>query len=91
MAKNPIVQEDSASEVRERFRSLPPEAREALYSFCRWLAGHAREKAERSWQSSKGPMALYWKTVAAWAYHIRRFIAGMEQSESLFERKEDAA
>lgn len=69
--KNPLL---SDPEVNRRFASLPPEARVALKDFCRWLYGYARDHAERSWRQSKAPMAVYWKAVAAWAYHLSRIL-----------------
>lgn len=72
MAKNPIL--TNAPEVVARFRALPPEARAALRDFLRWLYPYARAEAERSWRRSKAPMAVYWKAVAAWAYHAARCI-----------------
>lgn len=72
MAKNPLL--TNAPEVVARFRALPPEAKDALHGFLCWLYGYARAEAERSWRRSKAPMAVYWKAVAAWAYHTARCI-----------------
>ncbi|GIV82746.1 MAG: hypothetical protein KatS3mg051_2100 [Anaerolineae bacterium] len=69
--KNPVTK---SPEILTRFDALPAEARAALKDFCSWLYRHARDEAERSWASSKAPMAVYWKAVAAWAYHISRAI-----------------
>lgn len=69
--RNPIL---SNAEITERFQSLPPESRAALKDFTCWLYRYARIKADESWKRSKAPMAVYWKAVAAWAYHISRAI-----------------
>lgn len=74
--RNPILADD---QVRERFAALPEDSRRALYDFCAWLYEHARERAEQSWRLSKAPMAVYWKAVAAWAYHIRAAIGRAER------------
>ena len=58
-------------ELRRRLESLPEGAREALDGFLRWLYPYARMKAEISWRRSKGPMAVYWKAIAAWSRHLR--------------------
>ena len=71
MGKNPILQEP---EIAERFRQLPEPARAALKDFCGWLYLYARERAETAWKQSKAPMAVYWKAVAAWAYHLKRTV-----------------
>lgn len=69
--KNPLLTDPN---VRRRFDALPPDARAALKDFCGWLYLYARENAETSWQRSKAPMAVYWKAVAAWSYHLRRVL-----------------
>ena len=56
----------------ERFRALPPAAREALAEALSDLRTEALERAETSWRRHKGPMALYWKTVGVYAGHLRR-------------------
>lgn len=71
MASNPLL---SDPEVVRRFQRLPEPAQAALKDFVGWLYQHAREKAEASWRRSKAPMAVYWKAVAAWSYHIRRIL-----------------
>lgn len=69
--RNPALRDP---EVRRRWEKLSGEAKKELKWFCRWLYDHARQKAEKSWQKSKAPMAVYWKAVAAWSYHISRAI-----------------
>lgn len=66
--KNPIL---SDPEIVSAFNSLDTESRKALKSFCAWLYEHSKKKADESWAKSKAPMAVYWKAVAAWAYHIK--------------------
>lgn len=70
---NPLLNEP-AEEVRERFSELPPDAQSSLKDFCGWLYEYSRDRADRAWEQSKGPMAVYWKAVAAWSYHIRRLL-----------------
>lgn len=69
--KNPLL---NAPEVQERFEALPADSRQALKAFCRWLYLHARAEADRCWNQSKAPLAVYWKAVAAWSYHLSRTI-----------------
>jgi hypothetical protein len=68
-AKNPILT-DAA--VAQRFAGLPPDAKQALYEFARWLYRYAADQAEVAWRKKKAPMAVYWSTVKAWAFHISR-------------------
>lgn len=69
--RNPALRDP---EVRKRWKQLSSESKRELKRFCRWLYQHARSKAETAWEQSKAPMAVYWKAVAAWSYHISRAI-----------------
>lgn len=52
--------------------ALPPETRAALAALFYELAADARRRADESWLKNKGPMAVYWKAVGAYARHIAR-------------------
>ncbi len=68
-AKNPILTDPV---IVARFAALPPEARLALRDFTRWLYRYAAGRAESAWQAKKAPMAVYWSSVKAWAFHLAR-------------------
>lgn len=70
-AKNPLLRDP---EIVRRFQALPDDSREALKEFLSWLYGHSRREAERCWRTSKAPMAVYWKAVSAWSFHIMRIL-----------------
>lgn len=70
-AKNPIL---SDPEIAARFQALPPDARLALREFSRWLYRYAACQAELAWSKKKAPMAVYWSSVKAWAFHIARLV-----------------
>ena len=70
-AKNPTLTDPA---VVARFRELPPEARAALRQFTAWLYGYAADQAELSWRKKKAPMAVYWSSVKAWAFHLVRVL-----------------
>lgn len=69
--KNPLLSDPS---VLSHFDQLDDDSKAALKAFCAWLYEYSRQMAEKSWKRSKAPMAMYWKCVAAWAYHIKRAI-----------------
>lgn len=72
-------------EVRNPLLALP-EARELLampecphcrfrarfYGLLRAIVVKSRADAQKSWAQNKGPMALYWKCVGVYAYHVAR-------------------
>ena len=68
--RNPVLSLPAA----ERIQSLDPAAREVLASILRDLGVDARERAQRSWRQNKGPMAVYWKAVGAYATHLSRAV-----------------
>jgi hypothetical protein len=68
--RNPVLSLPSA----ERLLALSPEARKAVAECLRDLAKDARERAQRSWRQNKGPMAVYWKAVGAYATHLYRVV-----------------
>ena len=55
-----------------RLLALPPDVRDALASILDELATDARARAQKSWTTHKGPMALYWKSLATYAGHLRK-------------------
>ncbi|EHK56866.1 hypothetical protein MAXJ12_12932 [Mesorhizobium alhagi CCNWXJ12-2] len=68
--RNPVLALPSA----ERLKSLPPEARQAVADILRDLSIDARARAQVSWRRNKGPMAVYWKAVGAYATHLYRAV-----------------
>lgn len=64
--RNPLTALPSAQAVA----ALPDEAKRALEAVLRDISADARERAEVSWRSHKGPMAAYWKAVAVYARHF---------------------
>jgi len=56
----------------DRFRQLPPEAREALRGALMDLRRDALDRAQHQWAKNKAPMAFYWKVVGVYAGHIAR-------------------
>ena len=68
--RNPVLSLPSA----QRINDLPPESRAALAALLRDLSADARARAQKSWRQNKGPMAVYWKAVGAYATHLYRAI-----------------
>jgi len=66
--RNPVL----ALPASQRLATLPPEAREALAAVLKELSADARARAQESWRRNKGPMAVYWKAVGAYATHLYR-------------------
>lgn len=58
----------------QRLSLLDDDARALLVAIFADLAADARVRAQESWRRNKGPMALYWKCVGAYAEHIRRAV-----------------
>lgn len=56
----------------EKFRALPPDARDALVDLLTDLRRDAADQAQKCWKRHKPPMAAYWKAVAVYAGHIAR-------------------
>lgn len=54
--------------------ALPEPTRAALAELLASIVADARRRAQQSWFKNKGPMAVYWKAVGAYAEHIRRAI-----------------
>ncbi len=52
--------------------ALPEESRVALAAVLRDLRVVALELADKSWNTHKAPMAVYWKGVGVYAGHIAR-------------------
>jgi hypothetical protein len=68
--RNPVLSLPSA----QRIQNLSPESRAELAALLRDLSADARERAQKSWRQNKGPMAVYWKAVGAYATHLYRAI-----------------
>jgi hypothetical protein len=68
--RNPVL----ALPAAERISALPDEAKAALAEIMRDLNRDARNRAQESWRRNKGPMAVYWKAVGAYAGHIYRAV-----------------
>lgn len=52
--------------------ALPEETQAVLRDILGELRADAARRAEQSWQRKKGPMAVYWKAVSVYAFHLRR-------------------
>lgn len=70
--RNPILGLPAAIEA---IAALDPEQRAALTTILKALATNSRAKADASWTSHKGPMALYWKTLSVYARHIAKALS----------------
>jgi hypothetical protein len=68
--RNPVL----ALPAVARLLTLQPELRLALADVLRDLYLDARVRAEKSWTSKKGPLAVYWRAVAVYALHISRAV-----------------
>jgi uncharacterized membrane protein len=68
--RNPVLSLPAAKQIE----SLPAEAREALAEILKDMNRDARERAQKSWRQNKGPMAVYWKAVGAYAGHLYRAV-----------------
>ncbi|KAA1053759.1 hypothetical protein FHW79_005401 [Azospirillum sp. OGB3] len=68
--RNPIL----ALPATARLLDLPPEVRLILAQVLRDLYQDAKVRADKSWASKKGPLAVYWKAVAVYALHISRAV-----------------
>lgn len=55
-----------------QLREMDPEVRELLYAVLMDLHHDSHARAEESWRSGKGPMAVYWKAVGVYAGHLAR-------------------
>jgi len=66
--RNPVL----ALPAAQRLRELSPETRAIVADLLRDLSGDARARAQKSWRQNKGPMAVYWKAVGAYSYHLYR-------------------
>lgn len=64
--RNPVLALPAVAQLR----ALPPESRRALAAVLKDLGGDARHRAQKAWDSGKGPMAAYWRAVSVYARHI---------------------
>ncbi|WP_246828122.1 hypothetical protein [Rhizobium binae] len=67
---NPVLSLPAAQRINE----LEPQARALLAEILKDLSRDARERAQKSWRTNKGPMAVYWKAVGAYATHLCRAV-----------------
>lgn len=68
--RNPVL----ALPATARLQAMPPELRQLLADFLGELVADCRARSQKSWRQNKGPMALYWKVVGVYAYHLRRAV-----------------
>lgn len=66
--RNPVL----ALPAAQRLMAMSPEVRHELAALFGEICFHARTEAQKCWRKNKGPMALYWKVVGVYAYHLRR-------------------
>jgi len=66
--RNPVL----ALPAVKRLLALPEPSRHALRDCLVDLRKDAKSRAELSWKKSKGPMALYWKTISVYSGHLAR-------------------
>ena len=68
--RNPLLRLPAA----QRLLELPADTREILAEILLDLSRDAHARAEVSWKSRKGPMALYWRCVGVYARHFSRLV-----------------
>lgn len=68
--RNPVL----ALPAAKKLMALSPEIRAILAELFWEIVLAARANAEKSWFKNKGPMAVYWKAVGAYALHIQRVL-----------------
>ena len=68
--RNPVLSLPAA----QRLQELPIESRQVVADILRDLSMDARTRAQKSWRQNKGPMAVYWKAVGAYATHLYRAV-----------------
>jgi len=68
--RNPILALPAAA----RLHALPLESRQALRAVLLDLSTDARARADHSWRTAKGPMAVYWRSISVYARHIARLL-----------------
>jgi len=68
--RNPVL----ALPAARRIQGLSIETRATLAALLRDLTADARRRAQTSWKQNKGPMAVYWKAVGAYARHLSSLI-----------------
>lgn len=68
--RNPLIELPAALEIQR----LPEETRKQLRALLLEIRASAQMKAEQSWRRCKGPMAVYWKAVSVYAWHIARLL-----------------
>ena len=68
--RNPLLELDEAKAVL----AMGPEVCLALARLCWAIAKQGRAKSQKCWRQNKGPMALYWKVVGVYAYHLCRVL-----------------
>lgn len=68
--RNPLFQLSCA----KKFKLLDENSQKLLRILLSELAADAKLKAQKAWDSHKGPMAAYWKAVSVYAAHARRLM-----------------
>ncbi|RYE43630.1 MAG: hypothetical protein EOP24_27785 [Hyphomicrobiales bacterium] len=66
--RNPVL----ALPAAKRLMELPSDTRAVVADILADLSADARSRAEKSWRTNKGPMAVYWKAVGVYAGHLKR-------------------
>lgn len=72
--RNPLVLLPAA----QRMNDLPEASRAALRALLLDLRDDARARAKKAWFTHKAPLAVYWKVVSVYAYHLARLLAPRE-------------
>ncbi len=68
VVRNPVL----ALPAMQTLLSMPEPTRLALADVLSDLRTAAAANAEYSWRKSKGPMAVYWKAVSVYSFHLAR-------------------
>lgn len=71
--RNPLLALPAARALLELLEAHP-EVAAAIRRLLLDLAADSRARADKSWRTHKGPMALYWKCVAVYAGHTARLL-----------------
>lgn len=69
--RNPVL---GLPDAKLALVELTPDERQRLRRVMVAIRDVARLKAEKCWRKHKGPMALYWKAVGAYANHLARVL-----------------
>lgn len=75
--RNPIL----GMTAFRKFATFHPAVLDALADLLNEIHTEAAQRAEQSWRSRKGPMAVYWRAVSVYAGHIRRAIRRLPRND----------